>query len=138
MICLDANLVVRVLVDDGASSAVRSQWLSWTAAGERFVAPDLFGYEVTNALFKYYRVGSLTEERLRAAVARVAGFPIALHRCEHLHQEAIALARRFSLPATYDAHYLALAQHLGAELWTLDQRLFNAVRAELPWVHLAA
>ena len=35
-----------------------------------------------------------------------------------------------------DAHYLALAQRLGAEFWTADRRLVQAVQATLPWVNL--
>ncbi len=35
---------------------------------------------------------------------------------------------------SYDAHYLALAEHLGCEFWTADKRLHNAVHEKLPWV----
>jgi len=38
--------------------------------------------------------------------------------------------------AVYDAHYLALAERLGAEMWTADRRLCQAVGAALPWVRL--
>jgi len=43
---------------------------------------------------------------------------LVLHDDPELHKHALKLAQRFSLPATYDAHYLALADQLGAELWT--------------------
>jgi predicted nucleic acid-binding protein len=43
---------------------------------------------------------------------------------------------RFSLPAAYDAHYLALAAQLGGEFWTADAKLAGVVQAELPWVRL--
>ena len=36
----------------------------------------------------------------------------------------------------YDAHYLALAERLGAEFWTADRRLQQAVGATLLWVRL--
>ncbi len=52
-----------------------------------------------------------------------------------LHRRAWELARHFGRPAAYDAHYLALAEMKGCPLWTADKRLFNAVRAELDWVH---
>jgi predicted nucleic acid-binding protein len=45
------------------------------------------------------------------------------------------LAQQYNLPATYDAHYLALAEHEKCEYWTADTRLWNAVRDKLPWVH---
>jgi len=51
-----------------------------------------------------------------------------------LSKQAITLAQQYSLPATYDAHYLALAEHEKCEYWTADSRLCNAVRDKLPWV----
>ncbi len=42
---------------------------------------------------------------------------------------------RLNRAAAYDSFYLALAESLGCELWTADQRLHNAV--DLPWVRLA-
>jgi len=53
-----------------------------------------------------------------------------------LHQTAMRLATQFSLPGTYNAHYLALAQRLEAELWTTDKKLVNSVVADFPNVHL--
>ena len=59
-----------------------------------------------------------------------------LHSDGELHERAIHLAERYSLNAAYDAHYLALADRLGAEFWTADRRLANSVRHELEWVRL--
>jgi predicted nucleic acid-binding protein len=53
-----------------------------------------------------------------------------------LHEQAMTYAARYALPAAYDAHYLALTERLGAEFWTTDRRLANAVRPALNWVHL--
>jgi predicted nucleic acid-binding protein len=39
------------------------------------------------------------------------------------------------LGATYDAHYLALADYLGGEFWTADRRLAKVVQRELGWVN---
>ena len=44
------------------------------------------------------------------------------------------MAKRFNRPQAYDSHYLALAEMLGLELWTADERLYNAVKDALPWV----
>jgi predicted nucleic acid-binding protein len=51
-----------------------------------------------------------------------------------LSTRALELADRFGLSATYDAHYLALAEREGCEYWTADERLWNSVRAQLGWV----
>ncbi len=49
---------------------------------------------------------------------------------------AIELAEQYSLPATYDAHYLALAERNQCEYWTADTRLWNAIAGKLNWVYL--
>lgn len=36
---------------------------------------------------------------------------------------AFELVNQFNLPASYDAHYLALAQHLNCDFYTGDKRL---------------
>ena len=54
----------------------------------------------------------------------------------HLHQEALKMANLYNISATYDAHYLALAERLQVELWTADRRLFNSVSKSLSWVKL--
>jgi hypothetical protein len=50
-----------------------------------------------------------------------------------LHQRSIELAIKYALPATYDAHYLAVAEQFGAELWTADGKFYKKV-ASLAWV----
>ena len=61
--------------------------------------------------------------------------PVAQALARHAPQEqALELAARFRLRASYDAQYLALAQLRGCPLWTADERLYNSVQAELPRV----
>jgi len=40
-----------------------------------------------------------------------------------LHRAALRIAQSCDTAAAYDAHYVALAKRLGAELWTADRRL---------------
>ena len=47
---------------------------------------------------------------------------------------AFELATRFRRPAAYDAHYLALAEHLACPFWTADERLYNSVRDSFPLI----
>jgi predicted nucleic acid-binding protein len=61
---------------------------------------------------------------------------VRLYGEEQLHRRALTLAERFSLPAAYDAHYLALADWLGGEFWSADRKLVRAVGDELPWVRV--
>ena len=134
-LCVDANLVIR-LIADPSDKAVLQLWEQWDAEGRQLAAPALLYYEVTNALYRYQRMGVMSTSSVRAALQAALSLPLHLHQDAGLHRRALDLAERFDLPAAYDAHYLALAERLGAEFWTADRRLVEAVRAELPWVHL--
>jgi predicted nucleic acid-binding protein len=135
-ICVDANLVIR-LVAAPRDESIWQLWERWDAAGKAIAAPTLLYYEVTNALYQYQKRGLMSAEAVRLAQQAALSIPLSLHGDADLHRRALEMAGRLSLPATYDAHYLALAQALGAEFWTADRRLFQAVHPPLPWVHLA-
>ena len=67
---------------------------------------------------------------------RAFRLPISIHNDDALHLRAFQLAEAYGLPATYNAHYLALADRLGIDFWTTDGRLSKAVSDRLPWVRL--
>ncbi|TET54632.1 MAG: PIN domain-containing protein [Anaerolineales bacterium] len=134
-ICVDASVVIR-LVADPSDETVRALWEQWDAEGRELVAPTLLLYEVCNVLFQYQKTGLMSASAVDAALEAALSLPVELHGGSDLHRSAVDLARRFSLPAAYDAHYLALAESLQAEFWTKDGRLARAVEQELGWVHL--
>lgn len=133
--CVDASVVVRLFTEPG-EEAIRDRWHRRRSDGVRLTAPTLLRYEVTNALYRAHRSGLMTAEALGRSLQAVLALPIRLRSDPDLHQTALDFAARFSLPAAYDAHYLALADRLGAEFWTADRRLANTVRPALPWVHV--
>ncbi len=134
-LCVDANLVVR-LVADPADTLVRKQWEQWDSGRRQLAAPTLLPYEVTNALYRYQTLGLLSATSVQLALKAALALPIRLYGDAEIHQRAVRLAERFSLPAAYDAHYLALAEWLGGEFWTADGRLAQSVQRALPWVQL--
>jgi len=136
LICVDASIVVPLVVENKNSQRVNELWVDWHEAGNRLIAPTLLYYEVTNALRRYLVAGQLLEEEVRVALQAALQLGIVLYGDDHLHLQALQLANRLSLPATYDAHYLALAERYQADFWTADRRLVNAVQKVLPWVHL--
>ena len=134
-LCIDANLVIRLVVDPRDES-VRQLWDQWDAERRQLAAPTLLYYEVTNALHRYQKLGLMSASSVRLALKAVLALPLRLHGEADLHRRALELAERFSLPAAYDAHYLALAEWLGGEFWTADGSLARTVQTTLPWVHL--
>lgn len=134
-LCVDANLVIR-LIAVPEDAFVQQVWEQWAADHRQIVAPTLLYCEVSNALYRYQHAGMLSPSTVRIALKAAFALPVRLYGDEDLHHRALALAGRFSLPAAYDAHYLALADWLGGEFWTADRKLSQAVHDDLPWVHI--
>ncbi len=135
-VCLDASLVVQFILSAGRESPLLSQWKAWHQPGRVLVAPTLLYYEVSNALHRYVLHGDLSPEQATQAMEVAIEMDFALYGDADLQRRAMGMAAQFALPAAYDAHYLALAERLGAEMWTADRRLHRAVADALTWVHL--
>ena len=135
LVAVDASFAFKWIVDEEYAQEARSLLSHWRRTDITVMAPSLFFYEIANALYRRARRGEFTSveaafrfrEIHRIGVQVIAGD-------ENLHLRAIELAYRFDLPATYDAHYLALAEREHCELWTADERLWNAVRSYFDWV----
>ena len=134
-VCVDANLVLR-LVADPADKSIQHLWDQWDSERRQLAAPTLVYYEVANALYRYQNLGYLSPSSVQLSFRAALALPLELHGDPDLHWRALDLAEQFSLPAAYDAHYLALAELLEGEFWTADGRLARTVQPSLPWVHL--
>lgn len=135
MLCLDANLVIRN-VGKERSPTVAKLWRSWAEDGVELHAPLLLKYEVINVIYRTRFAGLMTTQAAGRALTKAFRLPIELHNDDALHLRAFQLATDHHLPAAYDAHYLALAERLGVEFWTMDAKLVKAVGDRLPWVRL--
>lgn len=136
-LCVDASVVVRLLVDAPESERVHALWQGWHSAGCTLWSPALLHYEVANAVYRYEQAGELTSNEVQQVLGAALALPVRLSGESSLHVDAVLLARRLGLKATYDAHYLALSERLGAEFWTCDRKLVRQVGAALPWVRCA-
>jgi predicted nucleic acid-binding protein len=138
MLCVDASFVVRFVTSKNPDSPFDQLWQQWRQAQTILAVPALFYYEVSNALHRYGISGQLSQEEGTVLLDQVLEFDLRSYGDADLHRQALKIAQRENLPASYDAHYLALAERLEIEFWTGDRRLFNAVRSHLPWVHLVS
>jgi predicted nucleic acid-binding protein len=126
-ICIDASLVVALLMPESLSPAALSRWQAWVEQDEEVVAPALLRYEVHSALYrKAFRELIAFEDSL-GAIEQFTRLDIHFLDPPGLPRRAAELAKLFERPNTYDAHYLALAEHLNCPFWSADERLYNAV-----------
>ena len=135
MICVDASVAVEWILEEERSDLAMALYGAVVLAGQSIVALPLLPLEVTDIL--RWRMRANPELSLTDATEQLDDFlalPIDYHNPMDLHHQALVLADALDLSATYDAHYLALAEHLGCELWTDDQRLIRHVATSLPFV----
>lgn len=138
LVCVDANLVVRLFSRITTELQVRELWNHWLESKYTIVAPTLIYYELSNALHRAAVAGQILPEEADRALAEAINLNIRLYGDAELHRQALMVARSLRLSATYDAHYLALAQRLQCEFWTSDRRLVNSAQATFPWVKLVS
>lgn len=135
LVCVDASLLVKLVLDDPLSGQAEALWADWQRQGISAVAPVLMPFEVTAALRKYVYHDLITREAAQQSLQAALGMGVILEHSPGLHTRALTLADQFGWIVTYDAHYLALAEQLDCPIWTADRRLVNAVRAVFPDVH---
>lgn len=134
MICVDASVAGRWLFTGEYSSQADALLDGALQRSERMVAPPFLPVEVTNTIRQYLRRRDLSLDQARALLAHFLAIPIELHAPPSLYDRALLMADQYNLPAAYDAHYVALAEHFGATLWTADRRLVNTLGGRLPFV----
>jgi predicted nucleic acid-binding protein len=136
-VCADASFVAPLVIRPHGDSPFPRLWREWHEAGLHPAAPLCSPNEVANALHRTVVHAMLIPNEAAAALDVALHLGITWFGDVELHQRALEIAQERGLPADYDAHYLALAERLDAELWTATRRLRSAVGAALPWVRLA-
>jgi predicted nucleic acid-binding protein len=126
--------VIKLVVEEDYSRQARALWRTWQNNEYKISAPPLLRYEITSVLRKHVTRGLRTVQESRQALQLALAFNIQYQTPIDFHMRAFDLADRLGRPVAYDAHYLALAEHLACEFWTADKRLVNALQSRLPWV----
>jgi len=136
-IVVDANLMVALVIALPYSERAAELVEGWKLGKVPLYAPLLWEYELTTALRKVVALGAFLEEQAPAALEHLLSLGVQCIPPEPtLHREALHWASQLGQMAAYDAQYLAVAAHLGADFWTADRRLAAKAReANLDWVH---
>lgn len=132
VVVVDASLVVKWLVieDDSHIAAALAQ--SWRSEGIKLLAPYLMVMEVANALHQRVVRGELSVADAALLLEDLLASGIELQDGLHVSGRTFDLSSRLLQGAIYDSHYLALAEPLGCDLWTADERFFRAASASQP------
>jgi predicted nucleic acid-binding protein len=135
VICVDASVAVKWILDEDHADEAKDLYRAALRTGEPIVAPPLLPIEVTDILRQRMRAADgLTRDEATDLLDDFLAFPIDVQNPAGLHRRALVLADAHGLPAAYDAHYVALAEGLGCDLWTDDRRLLRLVGSNLAFV----
>lgn len=134
MITVDASLATKWLFAEEHTDKALDLLATTLSTRERIVAPPLLWIEMANILRQRMRRAGITLNQALELFDRFQEIPITSHSSSDLSREALILADRYQLAAAYDAHYIALAETLEADLWTDDRRLLRALGGKLPFV----
>ena len=124
-VVVDASLAFKWLVPEKDSDKARELARFWDSSGTQPVAPHLMPVEVANALHRRVIRDELALQDATRLMENLLATGISLRETPELHSRALELAHNLNQDAVYDAHYLALAETLGCELWTADVRFYR-------------
>jgi predicted nucleic acid-binding protein len=124
MSVLDASVVLKWFVKEADSDQALKLREEFYAGGREIVVPDLLLFEIANAL----RFNpSFSSREISDSLDTLLGMGIEIITPTlSLLSKTVELAREFDLTC-YDATYIALAEELGFEFLTADEKLFRKI-----------
>jgi predicted nucleic acid-binding protein len=136
VVVVDTSLVLKWILNEPDSDKALALLTQWGNEQVEMFAPALLAYEAANILYQDVRKGKYTIDAARESLKDVVmkGIVFDFSADLDLSMRAVEFAHRFNLPASYDSHYLALAEREECELWTADTRLLRAVKGQLNWI----
>lgn len=139
-VIVDTCLALKWVIQEDDSDMANSLLAGWVAQGVSVLAPALMAYEIANAVHQRVRRGDFMPDDAERAFTQLYSIGINLRWARAasvvtaLSTRALEIARTYTLGATYDTQFLALAEHEDCEYWTADRRFWDTVRQDHPRV----
>jgi predicted nucleic acid-binding protein len=124
---VDASVAAKWVLAEPDTPVALRLWNS----GRPLHAPEFLRTEVASILTKHVRSGNLTPAEAVVAYDKVAATPFDWYATEPLARRALEISLATGR-SVYDCHYVALAEALGIQAVTADDRLVNGL-AGTPW-----
>ena len=136
-IVIDANVTLGLVLRLPYSEKVDRWMQGWQLEEAHLVVPTLWEYECLSGLRRAISLKMISPhdaERIAADLLALDFQRVAPTLA--LHQSALRWADRLGQSKVYDAQYVALAESLSAEFWTVDQRLSHSLQnLGVDWAH---
>jgi predicted nucleic acid-binding protein len=113
-VVVDTSLAIKWVVPEIHQPEALSLFAGWTADGTDVVVPSWFACELANVFFQRMRRGDMSLQDAQMAIRSII-VKVSVRDFEPSTAiRGIELASLLGLRASYDAHFLALAEHLAA------------------------
>ena len=133
-VVLDASVILKWYLLDEAHGTQALALLQQCAAGKlEILAPSLLTYELMNGLVIAGRRARLDQSTISLSFSGFMNLGIRFYDISFFADKVLQYCRFYGR-SVYDSSYMALAEQEGVDLITADERLFNSVQKDLPWV----
>jgi predicted nucleic acid-binding protein len=126
VIVVDASIAVKWVVYEADSAQARA------LSSQTISAPDIWIAEAGNALWRFAKLGQLTEAEVVARIGHLQTADVISVPMVQDAADALQIAIAIDHP-TYDCFYLALAIRERTYVVTADTRFAKAVRKHKQW-----
>ena len=131
---VDASVILKWYLLDEAHGAQALALLQQCIAGElEILAPSLLTYELMNGLVIAGRRARLDQNTVSLSFRGFMSLGVRFYEVSFFADKVLQYCRLYGR-SVYDSSYLVLAEQEGTDLITADERLFNSVQKDLPWV----
>lgn len=134
-VVVDASLALKWVMNEPYTAEAAYLRSGWDQTGIDCIAPAWFAAEVANVTYRRVFAGLLSMSDAQASVTDVLAAVATQDSDAPLVLRAMEIAAAAGRSAVYDALYAALAEQRGCDLWTADERFYNAARSLSPFVH---
>jgi predicted nucleic acid-binding protein len=125
---IDASVIIEYLIA-GPNTADIQRFFKQLDTGDKLTVPEFCLLECTNVLWKQIRFNNMTRDDADTLLRVLRLLKLRRVPMKRLLDRALDVALKNTL-AVYDSGYIALAQHYGYPLITIDQPQTRAAIAE--------
>jgi predicted nucleic acid-binding protein len=133
-VVVDASLAIKWVLKEDLRAEALALLSRWDQDSVTILVPSWFSCEIANVMLKRMWKSNLTLLEAQTSLDSIASAVVVRDIEPIVAKRGLEIAWSLGRPASYDSHYVAMAEHLGIDLWTADERYYNAASPAFPFV----